>query len=121
MAIRIVEKVLFISDLLFPLWLIAFMIVLKKKGVKTWKAWGISSTFCTIQAYIVAKTTGWNLGGYLVILVASLPSIILGNDKVPDNVTSVLFWIMPPLVFVIIPMLVLYLLSKRKASRRNLS
>lgn len=110
-----------ISDLLFPLWLIILIIILKKNGVSIWKAWGISSTFCLAQAYIVAKTVGWNLGGYLIIFISSIPTMLFGKEKISEDVTSVLFWIMPPLVFVILPMLVLYLLSKRKASRGKLS
>jgi hypothetical protein len=111
---KTVEIILFASDLLFPLWLVILMILLKKQGVKTWKAWGISSTLCIIQAYIVAKTIGWNLGGYLIIFIASVPCMLFGNDRVSNDMTAALFWIIPPVVFIVFPSLILYFLSKRK-------
>ena len=111
---RAVEIILFASDLLFPLWLVIIMILLKKQGLQTWKAWGISSTFCIIQAYVVAKTIGWNLGGYIIILIASVPSMLLGTDRVSNDMTATLFWIIPPIVLTVFPSLILYLLSKRK-------
>lgn len=112
----IIVSIFFISDLLFPLWLIILMIILKKYGVSTWKAWGLASTFCLAQAYLVAKVIGWNLGGYLIVLVSAVPEMILGKDKIPENVASVLFWVIPPFVFVILPSLILHLLSKGKIS-----
>lgn len=115
MITRAAALILFVSDLLFPLWLLILMRVLKKRGLPAWKAWSISSTFCIVQAYIVAKTTGWNLGGYLIILAASVPSFLLGDDKVSSAVTAVLFWIIPPIAFILLPTLILYLLSKGKS------
>lgn len=116
MIMRAAELILFLSDLLFPVWLIVLMRALKKRGLPSWKAWSVSSTFCIVQAYIVAKTTGWNLGGYLIILVASIPSFLLGDDKVSPEVTAVLFWIIPPILFVVLPSLILYLFAKGKAA-----
>jgi hypothetical protein len=111
-----IKTIFLISDLLFPLWLIGLIVILKKHGVSMWKAWGISSSFCLAQAYLVAKIVGWNLGGYFIAFVSSIPAMILGKDKVPDAVTSVLFWVLPPVVFVILPMLCLYLLSKGRGA-----
>lgn len=111
-----IKTVFLISDLLFPLWLVVLMIILKKNGVSTWKAWGISSSFCLAQAYLVLRIVGWNMGAYFMAFIAAIPELIFGKEKVPDSVTSLLFWIMPPLVFVLIPTLVLYLLSKGKST-----
>lgn len=111
-----IKTVLLISDLLFPLWLIVLMIILKKYGVSTWKAWGLASTFCLVQAYLVAKVIGWNLGGYLIVFVSSVPEMILGKGKIPEGIANALFWIIPPIALIVIPSLILYLLSKGKST-----
>ncbi len=110
-----IKTLLLISDFLFPIWFVVLMIVLKKKDISTWKAWGIASTFCLVQAYLVAKVVGWNLGGYVIIFISSLPSILFGKEIVSESITLILFWIIPPLVFVIFPTLALFLLQKHKA------
>jgi hypothetical protein len=90
------------------------MIILKRKDISTWKAWGIASTFCLVQAYLVAKIIGSNLGGYFIVLLAVIPSIIFGKEIISDAVTAYLFWIIPPLVFIVIPMSILFLIQKQK-------
>lgn len=115
---QVIKIIFLISDLLFPIWLVGLMIILKKKGVKTWKAWSIASTFCLIQAYLVAKIIGWNLGGYLMVFLSAIPEIVLGKKIVPDSVTAILFWIIPPLVFIIMPALILFLREKRKEGKK---
>ena len=109
-----VIKTVLISDLLFPAWLIIIMIVLKKSGLSTWKAWGLASTFCLAQAYLVAKLIGYNLGGYLIIFVSSVPTMLFGKDRVPESLVPILFWVIPPVIFVLLPSSILYLLSKGK-------
>jgi hypothetical protein len=96
--IKAVPAILYVSNLLFPLWLVVLMIILGKNGVRTWRAWGISSFFCPAQAYVTAKIVGRNLGGYLITIVSSIPVVIFGKDMVSKSVTSVLFWIIPPFV-----------------------
>jgi hypothetical protein len=99
-----------ISDLLFPIWWIIIMLYLmKKKRLKAWQAWGIAATLCVTQAYLVAKLIGWNLGGYLIILIASIPSIIFGESQ---QETNYWFWLLPPVVLILIPSLLLYLIGK---------
>lgn len=114
--IAMIKTALLISDLLFPLWLIILMIVLKRAGLSTWKAWGLASTFCLAQAYLVAKIIGWNLGGYLIAFVSSIPDMIFGKGKIPEGVASALFWIIPPIVFIVFPSLILYFLAKGKST-----
>jgi hypothetical protein len=109
-----IKTALLISDLLFPLWLIVLMIILKRHGVSTWKAWGLTSSFCLAQAYFVAKVVGWNVGGYLIVFVSSVPDMILGKGKISEGMASALFWIIPPIVFIVFPSLILYLLAKGK-------
>jgi hypothetical protein len=106
--------IFYISDLLFPLWIIGLMILLRRIGMKTWKAWGLASSFCLAQAYLVAKIIGWNLGGYLIVIVSSVPEMILGKDKIPEGVANALIWVVPPMVFILFPSLILYLLAKGK-------
>jgi len=110
-----IKTIFIISDLLFPVWWIVLMIVLVKKGFSSWKAWGIASTFCVVQAYLVAKFIGWNLGGYFLALISSIPSLLFGGTKAKDTTQpDVWFWILPPLLLIAIPMFVLYLISKTK-------
>jgi L-lactate permease len=116
---QILKTIFVVSDLLFPLWLIGFMFILKRKGVRTWKAWIIASTFCLVQAYLIAKTVGWNLGGYLIVFVSSVPSIVLGKEIVSEEITTFLFWIIPPLVYIIMPAFVLFLREKRKEGKED--
>jgi len=109
-----IKTVLLASDLLFPLWLIVLMIIQRKYGVTTWKAWGLASTFCLAQAYFVGKVIGWNLGGYLTVFISSIPEMILGRGKIPEGVAYAIFWIIPPIALIVIPSLILYLFSKGK-------
>ncbi len=111
-----IERIFLISDFLFPIWLVVLIVILKRRGISIWKAWGIASTFCLVQAYVVAKIIGWNLGGYLIILVSSLPSIVFGKEVISDAVTERLTWIIPPLVFIIIPMTILFLKNRYKTT-----
>jgi hypothetical protein len=113
-----IRTIFLISDLLFPVWWIVLMIVLVKKGVSSWKAWGIASTFCVAQAYLVAKFIGWNLGGYFLAFISSIPSLLFGGAKAKgsalDALLNMWFWILPPLLLIAIPMLALYLVSRTK-------
>ena len=108
-----IRTIFLISDLLFPVWWIVLMIVLVKKGVSSWKAWGIASTFCVAQAYLVAKFIGWNLGGYFLAFISSIPSLLFGGTRAKGTTQpDVWFWILPPLLSISIQMIVLYFFSK---------
>lgn len=111
---------LFISDLLFPVWLIGIIIYLKRKKWAIWKAWGVASTFCLGQAYFVAKFIGWNVGAYTLIWPGSLISSLFFDLPSGTTITSYLtpfqlflvFGIAPPVTIIIIPTLILFFISK---------
>jgi hypothetical protein len=112
-----IRTIFVVSDLLFPVWWIALMIILVKKGFSSWKAWGIASTFCVAQAYLVAKFIGWNLGGYFLAFISFIPSFLSGGVKGTGPSSSqpdVWFWVLPPLLLIVVPMLVLYLVARAK-------
>jgi hypothetical protein len=112
-----IRTIFLISDLLSPVWWIALMIILVRKGFDGWKAWGIASTFCVVQAYLVAKFIGWNLGGYFLAFISSIPSFLFGRERPGGSSGSqpdIWFWVLPPLLLIAVPMLVLYVVSKAK-------
>jgi len=43
----------------------------------------------------------------------------LGKEIIPDSMTSVLFWLIPPLVFIIIPAMILFLRQKDKEGNKD--
>jgi len=117
-VIRTIYIIFIISDLLFPVWLIALLIVFLKKGFSSWKAWGIASTFCVVQTYLVAKFVGGNLGAYFFIFISNLPSFLMGEPRGKYSTLTrveLWFWILPPLFLIVIPMMVLYLIKKSRA------
>lgn len=77
------------------------MIVLMRKGLNAWKAWGIASSFCVLQAYLVAKFVGYNLGGYLLIFISIIPSFIYDKitktGPVYQDGVDFRFWVLPHL------------------------
>jgi hypothetical protein len=93
---------------------------LKKRGYKAWQSWGIASTLCVIQAYVVAKFMGWNLGGYIIILIAMIPSLLSGQSYQQTNgELGYWFWLLPPVVLILIPSLLLYLFDYRNRPDKN--
>jgi hypothetical protein len=121
-VIRTIYLIFIISDLLFPVWLIALMFLFIRNGLSSWKAWGIASTFCVTQTYLVAKFVGGNLGAYFFILLANIPSFLIGEPRGKYSTLtqpSLWLWIMPPLLIIVIPMLILYLTQKYKAEHNS--
>lgn len=109
-----VLKAFWFFELLFPLWGIVLTILLSKKGVAVWKAWGLVSTFFVLEVYLVGIFLGYNLGIYFFALISSVPSIIYENITNTGPVSQELdawFWILPPLVLIVIPTLILYLMN----------
>ena len=82
------------------------------RGFATWKAWGVASTFCVVQAYLVAKLIGWNIGGYVIIFIAAIPSMLSGKPYNSNNDLGYWFWVLPPLVLIVIPALLIYVNSR---------
>jgi hypothetical protein len=116
-----IALIFFISDLLFPVWWIALMIVLMRKGLNAWKAWGIASSFCLSQAYLVAKFIGYSLGLYFLVIIYLSPYLIYDwitkTGPVYRDKVDFWFWVLPPFILIIIPMMILYFVSKKKSRR----
>jgi len=110
------KAILVVSDLVFPLWWIAIMIFCMKRGLQAWKAWLIASSFCVGQAYIVAKTVGWNLGGYLLVIVGSIPSMIPGMNG-ENGQSQLSYWLLPPILLIILPAVAMYVFHKVRAGK----
>ncbi len=106
------HQILLFSDLVAPLWMVIIMGYLMDRGFSAWKAWIIASTFCVVQAYVVAKLVGWNIGGYVIIFISAIPSMLSGKPYNPTNDLDYWFWVLPPLVLIVIPALLIYLNSK---------
>ena len=123
-ALIIISVIFSFIELVFPVWGIILTVILMRKGLSSWKAWGIVSSFFVATVYLIGKHIGYNLGTYLFVFLSSIPDIVFekvtGTSPLYRSEVDIWFWIMPPLVFVIAPMLILYLLSKRNASRSNL-
>jgi len=123
-ALIIVSVIFSFIELAFPVWGVILTVILMRKGLSSWKAWGIVSSSFVAEVYLIGKYIGYNLGAYVFIFLSAIPDIIYekvtGTSHVYRSEVNILFWIMPPLVFVIVPMLVLYLWSKRNASRGKL-
>jgi len=106
-----------ISDLLSPLWWFLIMRYTMKRGLAAWHAWGIASSICVAQAYLVTKLIGWNLGGYAIVFIAAIPSILSGTPYNSGGDLGYWFWVLPPMVLIALPAILLYLISKyRKTS-----
>ncbi len=105
-----------ISDLLAPLWWFLIMRYTMKRGLTAWQAWLVASTLCVAQAYLVAKFIGWNFGGYVIVFIAAIPSILASTKAVSD--LGLWFWVLPPTVLIIISAALLYLIGKSR-SRAN--
>jgi hypothetical protein len=114
---KIITAILYISDLLFPLWWFLIMRFSMKRGLKAWQAWGIASTFCIVQADLVAKLIGWNLGAYTFGLVALAPELLFGHLE--QATFEYLYWILPPLVLTLLPMLLLYAVEKYRDKNKS--
>ena len=107
-----VAQFLLFSDLVAPLWMVIIMGYLMDRGLSAWKAWIIASTFCVVQAYVVAKVIGWNIGGYVITFIAAIPSMLSGKPYNVNNDFDYWFWVLPPLALVVIPALLIYINSK---------
>ena len=105
-----------IIDLLSPLWWFLIMRYSMKRGLAAWQAWCIASTLCVTQAYLVAKLIGWNLGGYVIVFIAAIPSMLSGEPYRLGGDLGYWFWLLPPIVLIVFPALLLYVISKYRKS-----
>ena len=118
--ISVVGIVLFVSDLLLPLWLWGIVFYLRKKKWEMWKAWGVASAFCLAQAYIVAMVIGESLVGYILIMFGSLPYTLFydppPNTLISENLVrfhiTLEYYITPAITIIILPTLMLFVVSK---------
>ena len=120
-ALFVIGAAFFISDLLFPLWLVGIVFFLKRrKGWAFWKAYAVASTFCLIQAYSVAKLIGYNIGAYALIGIGDIagslfydlpPGVTITSHLTPFQL-SLVFWVAPPITVIILPTFILFLVSR---------
>src|SRR5512144_779376 len=108
-----------ISDLLSPLWCFLIMRYSIKRGLTVWQAWFIASILCVVQAYLVAKLVGWNLGGYVIVFIAAIPSMLSGEPYKSGGDLGYWFWVLPPLLLVVIPTLLLYFIRRQRDSQKQ--
>ena len=117
-ALIIVSAVFSFIEFVFPVWGILLTVLLTRKGLSSWKAWGIVSSSFVAAVYLIGTYIGYNLGAYLFIFLSAIPDIIYekvtGTSPVYRGEVDIWFWFLPPLLLIAIPMLVLYLISKAK-------
>lgn len=114
--VKILYPIFLIIDFFSPVWMTFMIIICRRKGFRLWQAWGITSTLYLSQAYLGAKFIGYNIGGYVLALVTSLPFLFL-NEIAPEgsifNSQSELWlWTIPPVILILIPMFGLFAISK---------
>ncbi|MBI4826070.1 MAG: hypothetical protein HY807_06570 [Nitrospirae bacterium] len=116
--ILIIISVMFsFIELAFPVWGIILTVILMRKGLSSWKAWGIISSSFVVEVYLIGTYIGYNLGAYLFIFLSAIPDIIfeniIGASPVYRSEVDIWFWTIPPLIFVVIPTIALYFSSKQ--------
>jgi len=100
----------FISDLLFPIWLLVILFICMKMNIDVWKGWLIASTFCMLQSFLVAKFIGWNAGIYFIYFLSIAP--LAETEWFTNEQLSILFYVAPPIVMILAPAIILYFLQK---------
>jgi hypothetical protein len=90
-----------------------------RRGLAAWQAWLIASTLCLTQAYLVAKFIGWNFGGYVIAFIAGIPSMLSGNPYNAGGDLGYWFWVLPPLVLIVLPAALLYVIGKAKSAEKD--
>jgi hypothetical protein len=112
-------------ELLFPVWGIVLTILLMRRGYSSWKAWGIVSSIFILEVYFIGTYIGYNLGAYVFIFIGYLPHMLYEEmmkiRHTPRGDVDILFWTLPTVVFVIIPMSLLFCLSKLIAKYKSKS
>jgi hypothetical protein len=88
-----------------------------KRGLAAWQAWCIASGLCVALAYLVAKLIGWNLGGYVIVSIAAIPSILSGESYKSGGDLGYWFWFLPPMLLIVLPALLLYVITKYRNAR----
>ncbi|HDH04696.1 MAG TPA: hypothetical protein ENH01_03140 [Nitrospirae bacterium] len=124
-ALIIVSVIFSFIELVFPIWGIILTVILMRKGLSSWKAWGIVSSSFVVAVYLIGMYIGYNLGAYLFIFLSAIPDIIYetvtGTSPVYRSEVDIWFWTIPPVVLIVIPMIVLFLISKLKRRGKGIS
>jgi hypothetical protein len=119
----IISVIFSIIELTFPIWGIIVTMLLSKRGIIYWKAWGIVSSLFVVEVYLVGTYIGYNLGTYFFIFLSAIPDILYVKatraSYVYRSELDVWFWILPPLILLIIPMMLLFVLSKIRGKLRS--
>ena len=117
-GVSIGAVLLYLSDLLFPVWLALIYWLCTRKGVPRWKAWLAASTFVFAQAQVVARVVGWNLGFYTLLAFGLLPVVILERVAPGSAAAEVIggdlpvIWVSPLLLFVLTPSFLLFCFAR---------
>jgi membrane protease YdiL (CAAX protease family) len=120
-AMKGIGALAFLSDLLFPIWLVVIFRLCKKRGVPPWKAWAVASGFCLAQAHLVGRFVGWNVGFYALVALGLLPSVFAqalpGGGRAAEAFSNptLALWLFPALLFIGLPAAVLFWFQRDRA------
>jgi hypothetical protein len=105
---QVLGGLVWLSDLMFVLWVVVIFRFCRKRGVPSWKAWICASSFWIAQAYFVANVIGYNIGFYALVLPALylLSPFLHGYQDV--LISRLIIYIPPIIIFMIIPAFFLY-------------
>ncbi len=121
----ILGTVLWLSDLLAPVWLLYIFNRCRQKNCRLWLSWVVASTFVLVQAWIVGSLVGFNVGMYFVLI----PSILFASVLTPglleimfDSFMAKLLivYLFPLLWFVALPAFIFYVYKKRNNNNATL-
>jgi hypothetical protein len=111
-----------ILDLFSPFWSVALWKYLRRRAFSAWQAWAAMSVIWMVATYVFAQLAGYTLGNYLLIFIAAESLSLTGelpydtkgltyNHYVTDAQMMFRYWTIPPVIFVILPTLIIFLLS----------
>ena len=114
-------------DLISPIWFILIFKSLRRKHFPIWKAWGTTSSIWLALTYFGARTAVFTFGHYFLLYIAFTSLEWTGempanankvySEYISNDLVSLRFWTIPPIIIVVLPTIVLYLISKFKWRR----
>ena len=119
-----------ILDLFSPFWSVALWRYLRRQAFAAWQAWGVMSAIWMVATYVFARFAGYTLGNYLLVFIAAESLTFTGelphdpkgltyDHYVTDAQMMFRYWTIPPVVFVIAPTLIMFLLSRVSRERNG--
>lgn len=111
-----------ILDLFSPFWSVALWRYLRRQAFAAWQAWAVMSATWMAATYVFARFAGYTLGNYLLVFIAAESLTLTGDlprdprgltydNYVTDAQMMFRYWTVPPVIFVIAPTLIIFLLS----------